>query len=354
MVMLGRGGSPSREEMRVTSVSVPDIGRSLRLARERAGLSHEEVAERTGLATTELEALESGTVGRMADRVETLRSMRTYALSLGLPGNEYVLATLELWPSVDDTSARGADSGQVPAVSVSSAPAGGHSQAETSGTVWIGDRTGVTDGVISGAASPRLPTPASDTGPVTIDDTGEIPVVRQAVPTALKVLVSLAGVLVLLGTFTLTEHSHFSTWSKNLRADSNHWIHNAKVAAGLTPKQSAASAAGATTHGPPVVQMVPSARADGITVNVHARSFSVKMVAFKHPSWMQITDADQAVPIYQQVMASGANDTFTVTRSLTVETGSSSARAYIYEGTVFIGYYFPSKAPYTMTFNALG
>jgi DNA-binding XRE family transcriptional regulator len=110
--------------MRVTSVSVPDIGRSLRLARERAGLSHEEVAERTGLATTELEALESGTVGRMADRVETLRSMRTYALSLGLPGNEYVLATLELWPSVDDTSARGADSGQVPAVSVSSAPAG--------------------------------------------------------------------------------------------------------------------------------------------------------------------------------------------------------------------------------------
>ena len=42
-----------------------------------------------------------------------------------------------------------------------------------------------------------------------------------------------------------------------------------------------------------------------------------------------------------------------VTRTLTVETGSASARAYIYEGTTFIGFFFPSKAPYTLTFSTL-
>jgi hypothetical protein len=43
-----------------------------------------------------------------------------------------------------------------------------------------------------------------------------------------------------------------------------------------------------------------------------------------------------------------------VTRSITVETGSGSARAYIYEGHTIIGAVTPPKAPYTITFNAVG
>jgi hypothetical protein len=69
---------------------------------------------------------------------------------------------------------------------------------------------------------------------------------------------------------------------------------------------------------------------------------------------MQVTDANQSSPVYEQVLAGGQNISFAVTRALTVETGSASARAYIYEGTQFIGAYFPTVAPFTMTFNAQG
>ena len=96
------------------------------MAREQSGLSLGQAAERAGLPRAEAEAIESGTVGRMRDRVETLRSLRVYADSLGLPGNDYALAVIDLWPETS-TLPKGTDSGQVPTVSVTSAPAGGHS-----------------------------------------------------------------------------------------------------------------------------------------------------------------------------------------------------------------------------------
>ncbi len=99
--MLSRGASPTGGEAQVTSDSVPEIGRSLQNARTKAGLSLPDAAIRLGVASSELEALESGTVARMADRVETLRCLRSYANSLGLPGDAYVLTLLELWPSPD-------------------------------------------------------------------------------------------------------------------------------------------------------------------------------------------------------------------------------------------------------------
>ena len=37
---------------------------------------------------------------------------------------------------------------------------------------------------------------------------------------------------------------------------------------------------------------------------------------------------------------------------MTIETGSSAGRAFIYKGTKLIGFYFPTKVPFTMTFTA--
>jgi hypothetical protein len=343
---LHRDSRPSPREMRAITASVPDIGRSLRLAREQRDLSLDEAAAQAGLPSTDIEAFESGTVGRMRDRVETLRSLRAYADSLGLPGHDYVLAVVDLWPTADQLPARAPDSGQVPVVSLTTAPAGGHSPPGAG-------RTGAAAFSVSGVVLPAVPAPAHDTGPVPIVDTGEIPAVKQTVGTGLKVLVGAAAVLVVVGLFTLTEHSHFAGWDKQARADSSHWIHNAKVAAGLAPKTTKVAAPPAPGTAPKVV-MVQNPAADSVTVNVHAATFSVKMVAFKTPSWVQVTDSEQQAPIFQQVLAGGANMTFNVAHSLTIETGSASARAYIYDGTTFIGYYFPSKAPYTLTFNALG
>ncbi len=347
--------------MKVTSVSVPDIGRSLRMAREQTGLSLGEAAEQAGLNRADAETLESGTVSRMRDRVETLRSLRTYADSLGLPGNDYALAVIDLWPTVNQLPARGLDSGQVPVVSVSTAPVGGHSPGTGSGGAWPSDPTGVTDFMVTGVVTPLDSSTVTDAAAALSEhpehspnlDTGEIPAVKRRAPRSLKILAVVLTLLVGLGVFTLIERSHFHSWGNTISADSSRWWQDLKQATGLAPKKPAV-----TTVTPPgtlpKVDMVQDPANSHVTINVHASSFSVKMVAFKAPSWMQVTDTQQQAPIYQQVLPGGANDTFPVTTSLTVETGSPSARAYVYDGTTFIGYFFPSKAPYTMTFNAVG
>jgi hypothetical protein len=78
------------------------------------------------------------------------------------------------------------------------------------------------------------------------------------------------------------------------------------------------------------------------------------MAAFKYACWIQATDINQLEPIYSQVLPGGQTHTFVVTNSMTIETASSSGRAYVYEGSQFIGYYFPARVPFTMTFNAVG
>jgi hypothetical protein len=343
--------------MKVTSASVTDIGRSLRLAREQAGRSVQAAADAAHLTPAEVEALESGTEGRLRDRVETLRSLRTYADSLNLPGNDYVLAFLDLWPAADQLPASLRDSGQVPVVSVSSAPAGGHSPA--AGEDWPVDRTGVADFSVTGVVSPLGTLPVGDAGAMVatenspLSDTGEIPAVRQSAPRALKVLTGLVALLVLLGLFTLTERSHFTAWHNDLQADGSRWTHDLKVAAGLAPKKTVRKDPPQPGTLPKVV-MVTNGGGASVTFDVHASQFSVKMVAYKGPSWMLVTNSSQQAPIYEQVMPAGVNQVFVVTHSMTVETGSSYARAYLYEGYEFIGAYFPSKAPFTLTFNAVG
>jgi DNA-binding XRE family transcriptional regulator len=346
---LHRDGGLWRRELKPTSASVPDIGRSLRLAREHADLTIEEAARRAGLARSEVEALESGTVSRMRDRVETLRSLRTYADSLGLPGHDFVLAVVELWPSLDHVPTRPVDSGQVPVVSLSAAPVGGHSPA--------GDgRTGAADFSISGVVSPLVTASIYDTGPIPILETGEIPAVKQAPPRWLRGLVAAAAVLVVLGIFTLTEHSQFSPWARSVHHNADHWVHNAEVAAGLSPKPAPAhrEASKKSAGAKPKVVMVQSPSASAVTANVHASHFVVVLAAVQYSSWFQVTDTTHQRPIFEQVLPAGGAQDFTVTRSITVETGSGSARAYIYEGHTIIGAVTPPKAPYTITFNAVG
>jgi hypothetical protein len=347
--------------MKVTSPSVEDIGRSLRLAREQARLSLEEAAAQAELSAAEAEALESGDPSRLRDRVETLRSLRLYAEALGLPGKDYLVALVDLWPAPGVLTPRPGDSGQVPVVSVSGAPAGGHSPAYDGG--WPSELTRAADFSVTGVISPlgtlpvadgvRPSTLATDDQLDTDADTGEIPAVRQGVPRALKVLVAFTVLLIGLGIFTLLEHSHFTAWHKSVQADSSRWFHDLKVDVGLSPKKAHHGPAVAPGT-PPKVVITPNPNTSSVVVDVHASSFTVKMVAFKAPSWMEVNDSEQDTPIYQQVMPGGANQTFTVLHSLTVETGSASARAYIYAGTTFIGYYFPTAAPYTLTFNAVG
>ncbi|HEY3842489.1 MAG TPA: helix-turn-helix domain-containing protein [Acidimicrobiales bacterium] len=352
MVLSRDEGTPPRHAGS-TPTSVPDIARALRAARQGEGFDVPAAAERAGLSADDVEALESGIVGRLHDRVETLRSLRRYADSLGLPGSDYVMTTIARWPAPLGALARNGDTGALPVVSVSTAPAGGHSPAE----VWPGERTGVTDFTITGMVGPAVPVQVTenDTGQVPVFDTGEIPAVRSGAPTILKVLVAVVALLVVLGGVGLAEHSHVAGWAKDVRADTSRWYTDATRAVGLTHKPAAKPPAAVAGHPVlPKVDIVQNTGANGVTFNVHATSFNVKVAAYVHPCWIQVTDVGHFAPVYSGVLAGGQTNTYTVTQSTTVETASGSGRVFVYWHGKFIGFYFPTKVPYTMTFNAVG
>src|ERR1700722_4303873 len=136
------GESPAPGDANLLPASLSEIGRSLRLAREDAVLSIPQAAHRAGVRPVAIAALENGEVGPQHDRIETLRTLKAYATSLGLPGNDYVLAAVEQWPATGLPVAPHGDTAVVPVVSISSAPAGGHWPA---GSQWASDATAAPD-----------------------------------------------------------------------------------------------------------------------------------------------------------------------------------------------------------------
>ncbi len=370
-----RGESSATGDASLLPASVPEIGRSLRLAREQAELTLPEAAEHFGLRITALDALESGGIGPQHDRIETLRNLRTYANALGLPGDAYVLVAVEQWPAATPTPATNGDTAVVPIVSISSAPAGGHSPAGMG--IWTSEATGVADatttGVFDAVTRPVLLSESSslsDTSQVPIVDTGEVQAVNFRTPRVLKVLVGIVAFLIVLAGAALLEHDNVNQWAHDVRSTTAHWYDNAKVAVGITSTQKGHPSATTPTSTPTssaskspsksptkpaakasLVKVVPDPSGLAATFNVKAGSFTVKILAENGPSWVQATEAGNPKAVFAQTLAAGQSHIFAVTSPLTIETGSGAGRAYIYKGFTLIKSYVPAKAPFTMTFN---
>jgi hypothetical protein len=359
-----RGESPATGDANLLPASVPDIGRSLQLAREQADLTVTDAAERFGLRSAALEALESGHVGLQHDRIETLRTLRAYANSLGLPGDEYVLLTVEQWPAGGSSTTPHGDTAVVPVVSISSAPAGGHSPAG-GGVTWPSDSTGVADATTTGVFEPIL-RPLSlgdggswqDTGQISIADTGEVPAFKIPAPRILKVLVGLVTFLIVVGGVALIEHDHVDGWAHDVRSSTAHWYDNAKVALGITSKPKGHSST-TTTTSPAAGSKAPSVKVavdpsgQAATFTVPAAAFTVKILADNAPCWVQAVVAGNPRPVFGQVLTAGQFHLFSVNSSMTIQTGSGSGRVYIYEGYTLLRSFVPTKVPFTMTFNAV-
>jgi cytoskeletal protein RodZ len=371
-----RGDSPAKGGANLMPASVPDIARSLRLARLRAELTVREAAARAGLDSTVIEALESGDRGQHHDRIATLRSLRAYAEALGLPGDDYVLAAVEQWPSsagpagpVSPVLITGSETAVVPVVSISSAPAGGHSPAGGHGSVWPGEATGVPDATTTGVMDTLRPTsvtdtgrlPALDTGRVPVVDTGEVPAVHLGVPRLLTFMTVLVAFLVVLGGAALIEHNHINGWFDSGRTTTTRWVDDAKSALGITSNPPAHGHHTSTTpttaakaaHASEVT-MKAGAGALSENISVAAKSFTVKVLAVTRPCWVDVTMPGQLTPLYEGDLQPGESHSFVVTDSLTVETGSSAGGTQFYEGFKLLGYYFPPKAPFTINFTAAG
>ena len=368
-MVLSRDDSPVEGGANLTPASVPDIARSLRLARERAELTVAEAAARAGLGNAVVEDLESGNVGQQHDRIATLRSLRSYADSLGLPGSDYVLVAVEQWPSIGPVLTTGNETAVVPVVSISSSPAGGHSPPGRLGSVWPGDATGVADATTTGVMETLRPTsvtdtgrlPALDTGRVPVVDTGEVAAVNLGVPVLLKFMVGLVAFLVVLAGAALVEHNHINGWFDSGRHTTTHWVDDVKSALGITSSPSGhghhatttpTTAAKAVDASKVTMKAGPGGLSENISVA--ASSFTVKVVATKGPCWVSVSTAPGLTPLFEQTLLPGESHLFVVTSSLTVQTGSSAGGVIFYEGFKLIGFYAPPKAPFTINFTAAG
>jgi len=328
-----------------------ELGQSLRLARQFAGLSVDDVAARTGLADDDLAALESGEPERMADRIATLRSLRVYGAFLGFSGDALVLAAVDLWP-VSIGGHHDITGSHILSVSGSGGPQDGDTGVPPS-TITTGHLTGVIDSVQSPGGGPfTRPVSLYDTGRVVFDDTGEVGIVKA--PVALRRAVVTLAVLVALGAVALgavAVQSHAAGWYRHV-----------KSAIGITPSPPTTSRPSnahdaVESHPLPSVTMayLPSpSDPSSVSVRVGAPSFTVKFVAFGSPCWIKVTEAGTVEPVVDQVLAAGTVRELTITRPTTLVMAARSGRAYLYEGSRFIGWYFPGKAPFTMNFTATG
>jgi hypothetical protein len=369
--MVRSGGESSAEGgANLMPTSVPDVARSLQLARERADLTVTAAADRAGLTASVIEALESGNVGQQHDRIATLRSLRIYADSLGLPGSDYVLVAVEQWPVAGTVMSTNGETAVVPVVSISSAPAGGHFPAGGHGSVWPGDATGVTP-TTTGVMETLRPTsvndtgrlPALDTGRVPAVDTGEVRAVSFGVPGFLRFMVALVAFLVVLGGAALIERGHLKGWYDSGRSTTTRWVDDAKSALGITSSSGGHGHHATTTTIPTTaakkidkskVTMKTGTGGLSENISVASTSFTVKVLATKGPCWVSVSTAPGLTPLFEQDLQPGQSHTFVVTSSLTVETGSSAGGVVFYQGSKAIGFYFPPKAPFTINFTAAG
>src|SRR5580693_4037220 len=148
--MRHRDGGNRRNGAPAMPASVSELARTLRRVRTRQGLRLEDVGARTGLPLDELERLESGEVGRLEDRVATVKALRVYANALGLSGDLYALSLVEHWPA--------ARSSTPPAVAVG----------ERRGPAVVADAPTATVPRVAGTSSAATTSPTTTSLPVAV------------------------------------------------------------------------------------------------------------------------------------------------------------------------------------------
>jgi cytoskeletal protein RodZ len=381
-VIRHREGS-RRDEGRAPS-SLPDLAVSLRRARTRQGLRVEDVSGRTGIPAGQLEALESGTADRLADQIVTVRALRRYADFLGLPGDQFALLLVELWPvagrpgPIAPAAPAYADAGvggptvvTVLPAAAAAPPAYGGTAAAVTGVVGTPPAPAFPDDTAGVPAVPGGFTPAPVpegvryvTGsapaytaqvPAFVADTGQTPVVpgnradgrsrsRRGV-TFLQLLVGVVGVLLILGLAGLA----INHWRPQLLR-TLHLPHSA-IAPSTTSTTS--SVTHPTAAPAPSVFTVTSSSPVAATATVRTPSFTLAVIPVGGPSWVQVSDASHPTPIFSQVVPALQGETFPNETTVTVQVGSSAARIFIKVDNKVVGYFFPSTAPFTVTVKAV-
>ena len=360
-----RDGGPRHSGTPGLPSSVPELARTLRRVRTRQGLRLEDVSVRGGLPLAQLEALESGTVDRMPDRVATVKALRAYATFLGLSGDQFALALVELWPAVLSAQppvvavhgtpgvvpVTGAPTAMVPGVAATTgAPTGQVTAVATSLTgAWP----------ITGTHS-AVPGPPKMTG---LADTGVTPAVtgpphrprrRAGAPLWLKGVITLVVLAILVAAAGLIIQEVQPSWLRSLGI--THGPGNTTGGSGgeTTTTTSARSTSTTSTQPPSSGTLKPvSTTATAATFDLKTPTATVVVTAVGNPSWVQVTTSGQPGPLFSSILQTGQSQSFPVHQSLIVEIGSSAAHLSVTSAGKSLGAYVPTVAPYTLTFNAV-
>ncbi|HVX20808.1 MAG TPA: helix-turn-helix transcriptional regulator [Acidimicrobiales bacterium] len=373
-----RDGGPRHNGTPGLPSSVPELARTLRRVRTRQGLRLEDVSVRGGLPLAQLEALESGTVDRMPDRVATVKVLRGYADFLGLSGDQFALALVDIWPTVP--------SAQFPIAAVhgstGAVPPTGPPTVAVPGIGAAGAPTGQVASVT--AALPGTPLtgawPTTGTHPTGgpsgvrgLADTGVAPAVtgpphrprrrdrrsdrRDGAPLWLKGVVTVVVVAILVAAAGLIIQEVKPSWLRSLG------ITHAP-AGGSGGSSGGGSGGGNTTTSSPrsTTSSAPpsgsgtlkpaTTTATTATFDLRGATPTVAVAAVGNPSWVQVTATGQADPLFSGILQAGQTQSFPVHQSLVVEIGSSAAHLSAAAAGKDLGSYIPTVAPYTLTFNA--
>jgi transcriptional regulator with XRE-family HTH domain len=351
---------------------VPEIGRSLRRERTRQGLRIEDVSARTGIDSLQLEGLEAGTVDRLPDRVQTLKVLRSYANSLGLSGDRYVLVLVEHWPASASATPivrvlakdppRPDDTGVISAVVAAPEPA-----VAPIATRSLPPLPPVTYVSSSAAVGPE---PATAQTP-RIERTGPLPVVpgwHDPPPPrssrSLRVVVGLVVIALVAGVAGIIVNSLEPHWLRDLGITRSSGTSKESAPPPTAPGGRTGTTGPSSRTSPtarsgrparaaaPIFQQI-DAQAQSATFEVHASSFVLSLLAVGGPSWMQI-GVPGADPLFSGIVPDGGHETFPVHGSLVVQVGASSARALVAVQNKLVGAYVPGAAPFTMTFQSTG
>jgi hypothetical protein len=374
-----------RGDARSAPATIPDMAKALRRARTRQGFRLEDVSARTGLPLEQLQALETGAVAHIPDRVAIVRTLHRYADHLGLPGDRFALSMVDQWPTTIDrptavvavgplpgtpavpwpaspdltaaTATRSLDTDVVPVVAPASpAPPEPPATAALTGTFLAG--TGLV-GPPSGPGVPRPPLP-EPTAPATdgayrpasvAADTGVVPAYpspsgararprQPRTPLGLRVLVGVAAVAVLVGVAGLLV-DHYEP----------HWLRDLGITHGGPP-----SSQGTPSGHPPTSQgtsqpsfAVASSTAGSATLAVGSLAFTTVVTAVGGAAWVEGTASGKTSPTFAGVLPPGGTHAFSAQHALVVMVGSVAAHLAISVQGRTVGTYTPAAAPFTVT-----
>jgi hypothetical protein len=351
------------DQLEALPSSPSEIGRLLRVARERRGLDLLTVHDRLGRPITQLEALETGDLNALPDQAAVLSTLRRYAAYLALDGDALALALMEAWSTTTGRPRRlGRD--VVPATGVVTAVSAepDHLRAFTQtgqvplvagpSTSAAGDSGAYEYGVVTGPP----------TGMLTVVPRDEIKETRRASAKArrrrraalpLRIctwLVALLAVAAIAGVVIQRQRPQWMVEAHLLRISPPPGQPRTAVATAPVIHHAVHHA---THHAVGPVAADPSNSSIQATYSVAAQRFTVG-IATSAPCWVQVTSPASIAPLLVGVLPSGTTKTFAAQGSISIQVGSSAVavRVSIKGKTVFVNT--PRVAPFTYTFTSTG